>query len=223
MLFLFKFTITCALLNLISSTSIKNIVTNSADDENTLVIIKPTYNEERIAKANLTRSGQYWGMIELFTIVSDRSFSDTDFWDHYSWYNINFYCKQDFNEGAGGKYIYLAGREGWTDYPITMLKGVVKSDSGYKTLPQYDNIRNNYGEPWPGIDYNKGARGNYVYLWQSNREPGNRITELQVVVAGYVGASASKGFTKVKNNDNNKDIDFNSGAGGKYIYLAYKK
>ncbi|WPC72667.1 MACPF domain-containing protein [Vibrio porteresiae] len=71
-------------------------------------------------------------------------------------------------------------------------------------------------------DLNKGAGGKFIYLCYSKYTPKSTydhnmpdcISDITTIVGE--NASAPDGYTKI-------DIDLNMGAGGKYIYLCYKK
>lgn len=68
-------------------------------------------------------------------------------------------------------------------------------------------------------DLNKGAGGKYIYLCvkkQANAAPADCVTALAIISGNSSGISAPAGFQKLPE-------DLNKGAGGKYIYLCYKK
>jgi len=65
------------------------------------------------------------------------------------------------------------------------------------------------------VDLNKGAGGDYIYIWYKQQSGASPITGLQVTFNHDMGVGLSRaGFTKI-----NKDL--NAGAGGDYIYLWY--
>ncbi|KAE8287113.1 hypothetical protein D5F01_LYC15077 [Larimichthys crocea] len=67
------------------------------------------------------------------------------------------------------------------------------------------------------VDLNKGAGGNYIYLWYKTEQGSAPITRLQVTFTKDMAVGLiSAGYTKI-------DKDLNAGAGGDYIYLWYFK
>ncbi|KAE8287112.1 hypothetical protein D5F01_LYC15076 [Larimichthys crocea] len=67
------------------------------------------------------------------------------------------------------------------------------------------------------VDLNKGAGGNYIYLWYKTEQGSAPITRLQVTFSDDMAVGLiSAGYTKI-------DKDLNAGAGGDYIYLWYFK
>ncbi|XP_032398375.1 uncharacterized protein si:dkey-30j10.5 isoform X2 [Etheostoma spectabile] len=65
------------------------------------------------------------------------------------------------------------------------------------------------------VDLNKGAGGNYIYLWYKNGS--EQITRVQFSFNQAMAEGLSiAGFTKI-------DKDLNAGAGGDYIYLWFSR
>ncbi|XP_027139706.1 uncharacterized protein LOC113746832 [Larimichthys crocea] len=67
------------------------------------------------------------------------------------------------------------------------------------------------------VDLNKGAKGNFIYLWYKTEHDSDPITRVQVTFNnGMDDALISAGYTKI-------DKNLNAGTGGNYIYLWYFK
>ncbi|CAK6963156.1 uncharacterized protein LOC121882517 isoform X2 [Scomber scombrus] len=65
------------------------------------------------------------------------------------------------------------------------------------------------------VDLNKGAGGNFIYLWYKKESGAPAITRLQVTFKDIMAAGLiNAGYTKI-------DKDLNAGSGGDYIYLWY--
>ncbi len=88
--------------------------------------------------------------------------------------------------------------------PITDLKVIIGGSSSIEAPPGFTKIP---------VDLNKGSGGKYIYLC-FNRNPGNSITDLAVVLGE--NASPPSGFIKIPE-------DLNKSVGGEYIYLCYEK
>jgi hypothetical protein len=94
------------------------------------------------------------------------------------------------------------------DAPITDIYiESYRSSPGSTTPAGYEKIDK---------DLNKGAGGNYIYLYYSKRTDLEPITSLYVAVGDSSNVTVPEGYTKI-------DSDLNKGAGGKYIYLCYTR
>ncbi|XP_026173788.1 uncharacterized protein LOC113136890 [Mastacembelus armatus] len=65
------------------------------------------------------------------------------------------------------------------------------------------------------VDLNKGAGGNFIYMWYKSQAGTAPITRIQLTFSDDMGAGLSRvGYTRIFK-------DLNAGAGGDYIYLWY--
>lgn len=123
----------------------------------------------------------------------------------------------DLNKGAGGKYIYLCYKKKEAEVGIVdiIVLRDKKADGEGTVVPKgYTKI---------DYDVNKGAGGDYIYLAykmgtaEQSKQFG--ITNLDIIDNGKKKLNNTpekyKGFII-------KDFDLNKGAGGSYLYLAYK-
>jgi len=135
-------------------------------------------------------------------------------------YGVLSYGNGDLNQGAGGKYIYLCyTRDSVAGSPIRGLR--IYSGSGSTCYPptHYYHVSNSdgysaYGSR--GADLNKGAGGDYIYLFATKYTGiGLPIRQVGIISTGSRLYYPPSGWNWLSN-------DLNKGAGGKYIYLLYK-
>jgi len=125
----------------------------------------------------------------------------------------------DFNQGAGGSYIYLCAERKVGKPAISRLEVVAsdyESDHGCpgSTFGDAQRIKQLYGS---NGDFNQGAHGKYVYVCYSF-SGSTRLTDIVVSdpdCEGYA-PSSHKRITQ----EGSSDGDFNQGAGGDYITLC---
>jgi hypothetical protein len=122
----------------------------------------------------------------------------------------------DLNKGAGGEYIYLCYKKEESDVGIVDI--IVLHDD------KADGVGNNFplGYIKLDMDLNKGAKGEYIYFaykkGTAEQSKNFGITDLTILD----GDSLSNDIIHNNRNYIIKDVDLNKGAGGKYLYLAYK-
>jgi hypothetical protein len=128
---------------------------------------------------------------------------------------------QDLNEDAGGRYLWIYYRLGSDDDPdLTPIDRVY-------TVNTSDNERDRFDGTKINIDLNKGAGGDYIYLYYT-RGGVNPIRALHSSADGKTRytdyASPSLVWLPVCNNPGTgAPQDLCEGAGGDYIYLYYTK
>ena len=113
---------------------------------------------------------------------------------------------QDFNQGAGGKYIWMFYKTGTSGPGITAVQFIM---GGSAVAPA--------GWTKIDVDFNKGAGGEYIWLCYTKSENAKYIGRFQAGSGGSEAASR-EGFgpsAVVLPQDTNK------GAGGRYIRLGY--
>jgi hypothetical protein len=116
----------------------------------------------------------------------------------------------DANRSVGGDFIFIA-------YKLTTDKSqaIYNIEVGYgKDKPDYSYGGHDYEKI--NVDLNKGAGGDYIYLFYSKAT----ATDTQFIkeIRGVYGASSIPSnwqWTRDK-------VDLNKGAGGYFIYLAYR-
>jgi hypothetical protein len=116
--------------------------------------------------------------------------------------------RQDLNEGAGGKYIYICLKKGGWENAITHLDVISGNNSGVAPPAGFTKIPQ---------DLNQGSGGKYIYLCYKRQAGMLPITNISLI-SGSSSSVKNKnafGYTII-----NKDL--NEGAGGKYIYLCYR-
>lgn len=113
---------------------------------------------------------------------------------------------QDFNQGAGGKYIYIFYQTGTTGQAIIGFRFItgdgVTPPAGWTMIQQ---------------DLNQDAGGKYIYLCYAKDSNFPYIDSMQSGYGSSVG-SAMEDFPEtavVMTQDTNQD------AGGKYVFLGY--
>lgn len=137
----------------------------------------------------------------------------------------------DLNSGASGCFIYLAYKR--TDDPAKAITGLIimagkqyGSDYylsnpitiGYKRyyLAPYADGDADYG------DLNDGAGGEHLYLYYSKDEDSYRVTDLNIS-----NSNSISGWQCTPGNNGSSNFsgccDLNLNAGGKYIYMHYKR
>ena len=152
---------------------------------------------------------------DLYVLTSDKA-SAAPPW-MYTKINV------DLNQGAGGKWIFLCFTKEVGQEPIREMKLWA---GGRYPSPAIGNpwtvVTNSNGYGYPGADLNEGAGGDWIYLYENrSKDCGDPIKEIAIV------ATTSSSYTPccgwhISNLDKNI-VDMNRGAGGKFIYLIYKK
>lgn len=140
----------------------------------------------------------------------------------------------DMNEGAGGKYVYLYYSKS-TD--PTQGLCYIGSQTGLSIYPSEDymirlgaNMETGFWE-----DMNEGAGGSYIYIKGILSKPAysqfagwvgensNPIKDIMIISSTTSESSFYSTFTTLYPGWKVVKKDFNANAGGKYIYLCYKK
>lgn len=134
---------------------------------------------------------------------------------------------QDLNEGAGGDYIYLwvkYGLDNDPDHPPITGLHTVNATHNEAWLPSYKVPTCNYNQvPPPGLDLNRDAEGNYIYLAYSTGGP-NPIRSI-----GTYNTDGKEYYSvpgDIKTDEGGRsyaqiDQDLNEGAGGDGIFFRY--
>ncbi len=117
----------------------------------------------------------------------------------------------DFNEGAGGNYIYLYYKTNGST-PITGLRAFIGDDKGDKPSGTYVKNSHNMTEI---CDFNDEAGGKYIYLEVIKGGSTGSITALDVTSNGSSGGLVKDGLQRT--------ADFNKGAGGDDVFLKMVK
>jgi len=141
----------------------------------------------------------------------------------------------DLNQGAGGRWIYLCYSTSGTRTPIVALALSFSNTSVSTSAGPGVATR-------IGTDLNTGAGGEWIYLWYTRR--GNDLSTVPSGLRGYFAAtdnileitaatSSSAGLTlpgwmrvegyRAEPPYPSLDPDVNRGAGGKFIYLFYRR
>jgi len=169
---------------------------------------------------------------DLVTDIDIKAFDN-----EYSRGNHNFdiggfnIISQDLNQGARGEYIYAyqqknnqvaKGAQVITDLLILVGENVSTPD-GYKKISQ---------------DLNQGAGGDYIYLCTKAEEYkqeniANVIKDIWVVSGDVEHSPLPEGYQYAgftwyavpgsNTSTHTVPVDLNAGAGGKYVYLCYRK
>ena len=138
------------------------------------------------------------------------------------------YVAMDFNEGAGGDYVYIG--YSYTANPEDAIKEIraYHKKNPPQTLTDDDGYRFTLVD---NIDMNKGAGGNYIYLYTSNESeelwPVMSLSGAYKVncTAGKMtwvdGSQATTITYSTRMWDSSSSSDLNASAGGKYVYLMY--
>ena len=132
----------------------------------------------------------------------------------------------DLNEGAGGKFIYLAYKE--VDYGAANAKPIRNLFMEYRTsaASQATESRSHNGVSAKYTrnpqDLNQGAGGGFIYLWHS--EDATSCVPIAQIGAVSMSAAASgePGWKYVKWQNTNEAADCNKGAKGKFVYIKYR-
>jgi hypothetical protein len=124
-----------------------------------------------------------------------------------------WYIPADLNEGAKGKYIYLAGKSSCIAKNLQTFLWSGDSRPSSVVFPQADHVPNSKGYGFPGADLNEGAGGKYIYLFYTH-QTNKFLKDIYVMTANYGSASCDNGY--------NKSSDLNAGAGGKYVHFCSK-
>lgn len=122
----------------------------------------------------------------------------------------------DLNKGAGGEYLYLCYKKeeatsGIID--ILVLHDKKADGRGVECPSGYEKI---------GMDLNKKAKGEFIFLAYKKGTPEQSrkfgITDLSVLDNGVINSNTIHTYKDYIV----RPIDLNKGAGGDYLYLAYK-
>ncbi|MCX7987156.1 MAG: hypothetical protein N2662_09485 [Bacteroidales bacterium] len=134
----------------------------------------------------------------------------------------------DLNEGAGGKYIYLYyEKKAAFDPSLSITELDVITSCCYPIIvPPYswDMCGKSFGsEGW--TDLNQGAGGDFIYLVKRTKlrgtsfvDPWYNIPPIRdiLIISTNKPLSSYTGWNLIP-------VDLNKGAGGKWIYLCYKR
>ena len=114
---------------------------------------------------------------------------------------------QDFNQGAGGQYIYIFYKTSDSGVAIGGLRLIKGEDApapyGWQKLPQ---------------DLNSGAGGDYIYLCWA---PSSEFRFIKQLICGY-GNSVANAMDDFPEDAVVLRQDTNQAAGGKFIFLGYQ-
>ena len=129
----------------------------------------------------------------------------------------------DLNEGAGGKWIFLCYTKESGQSPIRDMKlWAGGRDPSPRINSPWTVVTNSDGYGYPGADLNKGAGGDWIYLYENRSTScGAPIKSIAIISTSSSSYSPCCGWTIV--NRIGGKVDVNKGAGGKYIYILYKK
>ncbi|XP_077068421.1 uncharacterized protein LOC143721667 [Siphateles boraxobius] len=117
---------------------------------------------------------------------------------------------KDLNTGVRGDPIFLWYYSGSTESDIPIVSLNVTKDAKEEPALLQD------GWERLGCDLNRGAGGNYIYLWVKREKP-SYICEVTASVDFYADKHLFElGFTRV-------DEDTNRGAGGNQIFIWYRR
>ena len=125
----------------------------------------------------------------------------------------------DLNKDAGGSYIYL-----W--YSTTTNPNEAITDLRISSAKKDKNAKNSGYTGYTRIDkdLNKGAGGHYIYLWyRKGGSSSGAIRELRVDALSYSQSSIGGWYTASATSKYDYISDLNKAAGGKFIYLRFKK
>ena len=143
---------------------------------------------------------------------------------------------KDFNDGAGGYYVYIAYRT--TTNPAEAVTGVMIEDANNRAAKSYGGstwyAANSGDHDWVpylygssngegAVDLNKDAGGDYLFLYVT-KDPNYGAPILgSVTQQTGKGKTSKSGYTVVRSfQDPNNAIDLNKDAGGDFIYLFYQ-
>ena len=113
---------------------------------------------------------------------------------------------QDFNQNAGGEYIFIYYQTGGSGPGVAAVRFIIGKDA--KTPNGWNK---------EDVDLNAGAGGEFIYLCYRRSAESNYIKEFQ---SGY-GKTEESAFKDFNRNAVVLRQDLNRGAKGKYIYLGY--
>ena len=138
--------------------------------------------------------------------------------DGYTWLCVNPGTNNngimDANYSVGGDYIYIA-------YKLTADKSQAIYDIQVRDGANLPSSYTDGGHTYQirSVDLNKGAHGAYIYLFYSmaNASDTQYIKEIRGVYSGSSEFVLPAGWGWEKNR-----MDLNKGAGGKFIFLAYR-
>ncbi|ROL27956.1 hypothetical protein DPX16_11086, partial [Anabarilius grahami] len=117
---------------------------------------------------------------------------------------------KDLNAGVGGDHIFLWYFYGNTEFDLPIVNIEVSKDAKEEPALLKD------GWERLGCDLNRGAGGNYIYLWVKREKP-SYICEITATTDFKSDKQKfDLGFTRV-------DENTNRGAGGNSIYLWYRR
>ncbi len=129
--------------------------------------------------------------------------------------------KIDLNKEAGGYFIYLGYKtttnksNAITNIVADYYSNSKSSDINYKSI-SYKIIP---------VDLNKGAKGNFIYLYYTNNtKAGNPLTTIAYQDnKKFKGVTNADGLSAVRCVTDNEAMNFNKDAGGDNIYLWFKR
>lgn len=119
---------------------------------------------------------------------------------------------KNLNSGVGGRFIYLCEERKNQRFMLVDLK-VTISDKDDKNYCPSDYKRDS-------IDLNKRAGGNYIYFCRKYSSSSSPIKKIKFVSHP---SDAMKAKNKCGPSWTLRPQDLNSGAGGEFIYLCFKK
>lgn len=125
----------------------------------------------------------------------------------------------DLNSRAGGEYLYLCKlrrnlvtqKDPYTGKKIgdaiTDIRVYATKENNQKPLAGFTKIP---------VDLNKGAGGDYIYLYYRTSATDTWVTGVNVISGSNSSITCQNGWSKIP-------VDLNEGSGGKFIYLCYKE
>ncbi|OQA08781.1 MAG: hypothetical protein BWY65_01359 [Firmicutes bacterium ADurb.Bin373] len=128
----------------------------------------------------------------------------------------------DLNSGAGGDFIYLCYKlgenisEAYTDF---FMEYTVKAKNPDTKLLTHNSNNVNYTRI--GTDLNKGAGGDFIYLWATRANTLPAVTN--VAVAFDNPGSVNPDWPSVYWQNTKSPADVNKSVKGKYIYIKYTR
>jgi hypothetical protein len=113
---------------------------------------------------------------------------------------------QDFNQGAGGKFVFVFYRPTLTGNPVSGLRLITgektPAPAGWTKLPQ---------------DLNAGSGGDFIFLAYTTTAGAPEIAKLTAGSGGSVGGA----FESFALTDTVLRLDANKGANGKFVFLGF--
>ena len=123
---------------------------------------------------------------------------------------------KDLSKGAGGNYIYIS----YLPYLPRYGERLPPLVTDIKIVYDKESVPEGYAKDKQ--DLNAGAGGSYVYICTStDKKHGKPLTGIDVFYGKNV--SMPDGFSVAVNNKSGNAADINRGAGGKYVYIGFKR